>query len=321
MEYNYSDNELTALILIKIIFSSFSILWAAIIFILYWYFKDLRQFKIEIIKWLSFSCILTHVTHFFPVSKLNESSSMCAFQAFAINALSISTKVWVILILYSGILEISYEDYLRNFNIWLVRLVYNILGFGFGIAVSIPIFFTESYRNIGAWCSIDSIITSRTSIKLSVFYLFISWFLISISIYLTYQFNKMKNVEDKKLKQDLIQSIYSWVIFYPLILLICHIPHSIRIYYSIFCDDTPYWIILAETIGCSMQGFLLALTFINSPFIREALIICIKRLICYTSSTQPTNRTFRQDSINSLISSMKKIWSNSQPNEIFSNYE
>lgn len=300
-----SDNERLILQNVVLILSSISILGSAIIIFLFWFFKDLRKFHFEVIVWLSVSNLLGNLTYFIPFFTDNY----CMIQAYLYNTFKISSVIWSILILYTAIKSISLSKEDMDTNRLKHRIIYILLAFGISSAVSTPIIISKTYGKNGVWCWVDANVLPEYSIKLIFFYYFIIWYLIAICFYLVYQLVITLNTISKYLntfKFERIINIYTKVKIYPLLLSIFLIPGTVNRLFEIYNGRTFFIIVLIQSVSESCEGIIVALVFLNTPYLREAIKLCINRMFscsfCRKKKISAQNKIRNYQHIQSVFS-------------------
>jgi hypothetical protein len=129
---NLNEDEIYAIIVVTRILASISLTGLLCVFFLFWFFKSLRSFALELVVWLCFSSVLFNIQYFFPIQNLN--GHWCQAQAIISGAFDISSMIWTTIIGYTAYISINNYDYL-NLNKNKYRIVFFILANVIPIAV------------------------------------------------------------------------------------------------------------------------------------------------------------------------------------------
>jgi hypothetical protein len=125
----FSEDNRNILTLLNIIISSFSIFFSCLIILIYWYFKELRNFNFELVVWLSISTILYNVTAYIPYEPEKRNVS-CAIQACMIILFQSACWIWSCVIGYSTFISVIKKDHMerlrKKYRIFFVILVYSL---------------------------------------------------------------------------------------------------------------------------------------------------------------------------------------------------
>jgi hypothetical protein len=107
-----NDEEVYSIRLITQILSAISIVGLLFVFFLFWFFKSIRSFALELVIWLSFSCILFNISYFFPIGP--ESDGWCVAQAIISGTFDLSGMMWTTIIGYTAYISLYKPDHLDN---------------------------------------------------------------------------------------------------------------------------------------------------------------------------------------------------------------
>lgn len=277
LESNLTLNQKETLDDIAFFLAAGSIAFNIIIIFLYWFFKDLRKFHFEVIVWLSVNYCFSNSLYF--MSSKNVIS--CCLQAYLITAFKIASIIWSILIIYTAIKSIilRVEDFEGKHLKY--RIIYFFITYSFSTLITIPIIYSKAYSDMGSWCWLYSKIKPGISLKLIYLYYFILWYLIFICFYLVKQLINSLNLMSQYVntfKHERMIKIYYGVKIYPLVISICLVPGTINRLFESLYWETYFSIALIQVIVECSEGILVALVFLNTPYLKEAIKICINRI-------------------------------------------
>jgi phosphoglycerol transferase MdoB-like AlkP superfamily enzyme len=112
---NFSSDQVASLILTNQIVSAFSILSCVIVMTIYWYFKEIRSFILELIIWLCISEVFYNLTAYFEYSNIREEKpNWCALQAFMIVTFQNTTWIWSCVIGYCAFISVIKRQHLEK---------------------------------------------------------------------------------------------------------------------------------------------------------------------------------------------------------------
>ena len=111
----YPEDEIKLIILINQIVSGISIFSCLLVLIMYWFFKEIRNFIIELSIWLCISNCLYNITAFFPYdNEKSKNEVWCAIQSFMIVMFQNSCWIWSCLIGYSCFISVVKKNHIEN---------------------------------------------------------------------------------------------------------------------------------------------------------------------------------------------------------------
>ena len=111
----FSSQEISALVVTNQVVSGLSILACVIVISINWFFKEIRNFILNLVIWLCISNILYCSTAYFPYDNVKEhNKTWCAIQAFMILTFQYSSWILSCLIGYSCFISVIKEDHLEK---------------------------------------------------------------------------------------------------------------------------------------------------------------------------------------------------------------
>lgn len=117
MFINFSNEFDTSNVIrtINIVISSLSLICSINIIFLFWFFKEIRNFMLELIIWLSAVNIVYNISSFFPYSSDKDSNKFwCGAQSFLILTAQNSSNIWTCIIGYSAFISIFRKEHLSR---------------------------------------------------------------------------------------------------------------------------------------------------------------------------------------------------------------
>lgn len=127
---NFSDDEVEIIKIISTLCSILSIASSLFIFSLFWFFKEIRNFNLELVIWYSISSTLYLITPFFPFNP-NEKPTWCAIQAFTLTWFQIACHMWTCIIGYTAFISVIKKEHIEKH-----KCKYRILFLGVAFIVS-----------------------------------------------------------------------------------------------------------------------------------------------------------------------------------------
>jgi hypothetical protein len=106
---NLDEDEIYAIKMVTRILSGVSLLGLFCVFFLFWFFRSIRSFALELVIWLSLSSFLFNIQYFFPTF-----DNWCLAQGILSAAFDISTMIWTTIIGYTAYLSINSYDHLSD---------------------------------------------------------------------------------------------------------------------------------------------------------------------------------------------------------------
>jgi hypothetical protein len=111
----FSDSQISALVITNQVVSGLSILSCLIVISIHWYFKEIRNFILNLVMWLCISNILYCTTAYFPYDNIRENNkTWCGAQAFMILTFQYASWVLSCLIGYSCFISVIKQDHLEK---------------------------------------------------------------------------------------------------------------------------------------------------------------------------------------------------------------
>ena len=97
------EDQIKIIMLINQIVSGISIFSCVLVMIIFWFFKEIRNFIIELAIWLCFSNVMYNITAFFPYdNEKSKNQFWCGTQSFMIimfqNSVTLALKssLWIL---------------------------------------------------------------------------------------------------------------------------------------------------------------------------------------------------------------------------------
>lgn len=114
----FSQNQIETLRILARVLSSFSILGLFFVLILFWFFKQIRSFALELVVGLCFSNIVFNLTNYFPMDQDKDSNTptgWCVAQAVTSSIFDFSSMIWTTMIGYTAYISVARQDHIdRN---------------------------------------------------------------------------------------------------------------------------------------------------------------------------------------------------------------
>jgi hypothetical protein len=113
-DYNFKRDEIALLRIICQVFGAISIAGSFLIFIIFWFFKENRSFKLELVLWYSLSNFLFSITAFFPFDPDGQFSFWCKIQSLFISWFQIGCQLWTCIIGYVAFISVIKKNHIEN---------------------------------------------------------------------------------------------------------------------------------------------------------------------------------------------------------------
>jgi hypothetical protein len=126
-ESNFSEDQLSALIIVTKVISGISIAAGIVIFYIYKKYRVIRNFNHEIVLWLSLSNTIYAATSFLPYDG-NEIDFSCGFQSYILTWFQNASLAWSCIIGYSSFINVLKKTHLEN-NQKKYRIIFLIISF------------------------------------------------------------------------------------------------------------------------------------------------------------------------------------------------
>jgi len=111
----FPEDDIKLIILINQIISAVSIFSCLLVIIMYWFFKEIRNFIIELSIWLCICYSLYNITAFFPYeNEKSENQVWCGIQSFMIAMFQNSCWIWSCIIGYSCFISAVKKNHIEN---------------------------------------------------------------------------------------------------------------------------------------------------------------------------------------------------------------
>jgi hypothetical protein len=133
---SYTQEGVNWILLINRIVSGFSLLGSILCVLIFWFFKEIRNFILELTVWLCISNCLYNITAYFPYDESKDKNkTWCALQAFMIITFQNSCWIWSCIIGYSSFISVIRKNHIeknrKNYRILFVGLAF-IIPIGLG---------------------------------------------------------------------------------------------------------------------------------------------------------------------------------------------
>jgi len=123
------EDQIKIIIIINQIVSGISIFSCVLVMIIFWFFKEIRNFIIELAIWLCFANVMYNITAFFPYNDdKSKNQFWCGTQSFMIIMFQNSCWIWDCVIGYSCFISVIKKSHLEK-NKKIYRLFFLILAF------------------------------------------------------------------------------------------------------------------------------------------------------------------------------------------------
>jgi hypothetical protein len=126
------EDQIKIIILLNQIISGISIFSCILVMIIFWFFKEIRNFIVELAIWLCFAEVLYNVTAFFPYdNEKSKNEIWCGIQSFMIIMFQNSCWIFSCVIGYSCFISVIKKNHIEK-----NKTIYRI--FFLGLATIIP---------------------------------------------------------------------------------------------------------------------------------------------------------------------------------------
>jgi hypothetical protein len=292
-----SEDNFNNLKIINITLSSISIIGSGFVFFIYWFFKEIRSFPLELVVWLCFSNAMCNLSVYVNMeTKPIEVSPSCVLQGFIQMTFDNSAMIWASIIGFTAYKTVIDYEYIQR-NIKRIRIKYLFLGFFLPMALSCAAYICEVFGPSGAWCWLDINTTDENKRKKVLVFVWIAysvpWFFIFANAYFIIKAIIILKRNHLSGQEKLIVDKFSKKLrTYPIVMAICILPATINRIYSVFADKENLIMFYFQTIGDSLQGFLFAIIFGINPAIKEAV-----KELCF-SLFRRQSRSYRSERSN-----------------------
>jgi hypothetical protein len=127
--FTFNTNEIETIRIIAIIGSCFSISAAIFVFALFWFFKEIRNFNLELVLWFSLSNSLYSISNLLPYDPDNK-TIWCPIQSFVLSAFQHAAMCWSCIIGYCCFMGFINKNHLekhkKSYRILFITLSFSI---------------------------------------------------------------------------------------------------------------------------------------------------------------------------------------------------
>ena len=119
----FNTDQLTLLRTSSKIISGFSIIGLIFVQVVFWFFKSIRTFSLELVTLLCFSNMMFNISEFFPIKEEfyvskkfggKDLSGWCMSQALMNIFFHLSSILWTTIIGYTAYISVAYKDHFEN---------------------------------------------------------------------------------------------------------------------------------------------------------------------------------------------------------------
>ena len=180
---NITTDQINTIQILNIILSSISIFSSLFVFVIFWFFKEIRTFPFELVIWLLISTTLDNISFYLNFNReLDANQINCIVQGFIQITCDNSTLIWATIIAYTAYRSVVDYDNLQ-INSGCLRKVYLIIGFIFPVFLASIAYSVGVIGPSGAWCWLATRDLS-TKVTVSVWISYsLMWLLILINTY------------------------------------------------------------------------------------------------------------------------------------------
>jgi hypothetical protein len=119
---NLNENEIFTIKLITQILTGISLFSLLLVLLLFWFFKSIRSFALELIVWLCISNIIFNICYYLPTYY----EITCTLQAILEIAFDMSSFLWTTIIGYTAYISLMKLDHLEKYKT-IYRVVFVII--------------------------------------------------------------------------------------------------------------------------------------------------------------------------------------------------
>jgi hypothetical protein len=109
----FSQSQINTIRMISKVCSFISMISSIVTFIIFWFFKENRSFKLELVLWYSLSNFLYSVTAFFPFNPINE-PTWCELQSLFLTWFQEASQLWTCIIGYVAFISVIKKNHIEN---------------------------------------------------------------------------------------------------------------------------------------------------------------------------------------------------------------
>ena len=107
-----NENEIFIVKLITQILAGISLVSLLLVLLVFWFFKSIRSFALELIVWLSISNIIFNIGYYLPI----QFDTFCYIQSITDIAFDISSFVWTTIIGFTAYISLMKIDHLEKYK-------------------------------------------------------------------------------------------------------------------------------------------------------------------------------------------------------------
>src|SRR5690242_18731235 len=112
--FSLPEDQINGILLTNYIISGISIAASLIVIIIFWFFKEIRNFKMEMVIWLCISNIFYNATAYFPYSDtVTENKFWCGTQAYMIIMFQNSSWILSCVLGYCAFISVIRKDHIE----------------------------------------------------------------------------------------------------------------------------------------------------------------------------------------------------------------
>jgi len=250
-----SESQKDTLVLCSFFFSLISLISSLTVIMYYVWFKDLRKFAFKLVALTAVSDAIRCVGNLIGSP---ENGPLCQTQGFLKTFGGVASFLWVGCMAFTiqliCISEIKNPDrLLRRYH----YVTWTMASFSAFLPLGL-----DEYTTLASWCWIsgdgEGTILRWTSFY-GILWFFFAWI---CYVYISLWWH-LKDLPDKSKIPRMVYRL--WI--YPLVLLICYGPASIRRVWNLV-GDPPYWLAVVHVCFASLHGFVNALAYGRNRHIR-----------------------------------------------------
>ena len=273
-----------SIFIIEIIIGSLSLLGSFFNIFCFVFFKSLRCFALEIVFYLSLSCMLTNITYLINIIQNEEeerNNTLCKIQGFSMIWFELSQSIWATLIAYSISKNvINYDKKVEKTQLS-TRLTFIFLGYVSPLSISLFAYFSDMIGPSGNWCWIKTTDKDTKGFVYVMIVYGIMWLMFFISVCLIVKVvHFLKNLYISQDEKELIIKYTTKLRVFPLIQMLTLIPCTVQRSLDFFGIKIWDWSEYLIIILISSQGFLYAIVYGFNPKVRNKLSQFVQKFIC-----------------------------------------
>jgi len=255
---SFTESQEEVLVLCSFIFSLLSLLSSLTVIVYYLSFKELRKFAYGLVAWTAVADSIRCVGNLIGSP---EEGQLCRAQGLLKTLGGVASLSWVGCMAFS-IRQISIQKTINPFSLlWKFHLITWTVSISSAV---LPLAYHE-YVPVGGWCWISShqegVLLRWTSFY-GIVWLDIAWIcFVYVSLWLS-----LKDLPLKK-RQPQVSRMVSRLYIYPLILVVCFGPASVRRIWDLF-GNPPHWLAVLHISFSSLHGLMNAIAYGRNADVR-----------------------------------------------------